>query len=124
MLMEQYLKRFGYEVTACRSGQEAWELFEADPAGYSMVLADIIMPNMSGKDLLLKMFELNPAIRIIICTGYPFDIASLPPEVRSRTGLLQKPFAPRMLVETVEQLFAAAEEPEEPQDPASAAEPC
>lgn len=105
LLMEQYLRRLGYAVVACRSSQEAWQLFEAEPFAYSLVLADIIMPDMSGRELLLRMWELNPDIRILVCTGYPFDVSSLPPAVRDQTGFLQKPFAPKMLADAVEQLL-------------------
>jgi CheY-like chemotaxis protein len=107
VVMEQYLRRLGYEVAACRSGREAWELFETQPAAYALVLADITMPEMSGQEMLLRMLRLNPAIRILICSGYPFDVASLPVTVRQHIGFLQKPFTPRMLADTVEQLLAA-----------------
>jgi DNA-binding NtrC family response regulator len=109
-VMEQYLRRLKYEVTACRSGQQAWKLFESDPESYALVLADIVMPNLSGEQLLNRMLELNPRICILVCSGYPFDPSSLPvpPE---RVGFLQKPFAPRMLVEMVQRLLERRSEP-------------
>ena len=107
VVMEQYLRRLGYEVAACRSGQSAWELFEPQPAAYSLVLADITMPEMSGQEMLLRMLRLNPAICILICSGYPFDLASLPVTFRQQIGFLQKPFTPKMLANAVEQLLAA-----------------
>ena len=107
IVMEQYLRRLGYEVAACRSGQAAWELFEPQPAAYSLVLADITMPEMSGQEMLLRMLRLNPAICILICSGYPFDLASLPVTFRQQIGFLQKPFTPKMLANAVEQLLAA-----------------
>ncbi len=107
-LMEQFLRRLGYQVDACSSGGEAFRRFEADPAAYALVLADILMPGMSGRDLVLKLIERNPEVCVLICTGAPFHPATLPPEVRRQVGFLQKPFAPQMLAEAVERLLSAA----------------
>ena len=106
IVMEQYLRRLGYAVAACVSGQEAWDLFEANTFAYSLVLADITMPEMSGQELLLRMLQLSPTIGILICSGYPFDISTLPSTVHRQTGFLQKPFTPKMLSEAIERLLA------------------
>lgn len=105
-VMEQYLRRLHYNVVACISGAEAWERFSARPSDYSLVLADIMMPDMSGRDMLLRMLERNPSVGILICSGYPFDVASLPAEHQGQVGFLQKPFSPRMLADAVRKLIA------------------
>jgi DNA-binding NtrC family response regulator len=107
VVMEQYLRRLGYEVVACRSGQQAWTSFEPQPAAFSLVLADITMPHMSGQELLLRMLQLNSAMCILICSGYPFDISTLPAAIHQQVGFLQKPFTPNMLAAAVEKLLAA-----------------
>ena len=109
IVMEQYLKRLGYDVVACRSGQQAWEAFEPQPLAFKLVLADITMPEMSGTELLLRMLRLNPGIGIVICSGYPFDITSLPESAHQQVGFLQKPFTPKMLAEAVEALVGKPE---------------
>ncbi len=108
LVMEQYLRRMGHNVTSRRSGREAWQLFESRPADYWLVIADITMPGMSGKDMLLRMLELNPAVCILICSGYPFDMAVLPEPARPHVGFLQKPFTPKMLAEAVQGLCPPA----------------
>lgn len=110
VVLEQYLGRLGYQVSACRSGQQAWELFESRPADFSLVLADIVMPEMSGHEMLVRMLELNPDIRILICSGYPFDISILPAAAHQQVGFLQKPFTPKMLAAAVEQLLKSRDE--------------
>jgi DNA-binding NtrC family response regulator len=107
VVMEQYLRRLGHDVVACGSGQEAWQLFEQDPASFTLVLADITLPEMSGSELLLKMLSLNPRTCILICSGYPFDMASLPSMYQQQVGFLQKPFTPRMLAESIEKVLVA-----------------
>ncbi len=103
-VMEQYLRRLGHDVVACRDGQEGWEAFERDPGSFAFVLADMTLPEMSGSELLSKMLNLNPQISILICSGYPFDSSTLPASHQQQIGFLQKPFTPRMLAEAIAQL--------------------
>lgn len=105
VVMEQYLRRLGYQVSACRSGGEAWSRFEPNPSEYGLVVADITMPEMSGHEMLQRMIHLNPGVRILICSGYPFDIETLPAAVHGRVDVLQKPFTPKMLSEAIERLL-------------------
>jgi DNA-binding NtrC family response regulator len=107
VVMEQYLRRLGHDVVACRDGQEAWEAFERDPGSFTLVLADMSLPEMSGSELLSRMLNLNPQICILICSGYPFDSSTLPASHQHQIGFLQKPFTPRMLAESIEQLEAS-----------------
>jgi DNA-binding NtrC family response regulator len=106
VVMEQYLLRLGHAVVACRSGLEAWELFERDPASFTLVLADITLPEMSGAELLGRMLQLNPRACILICSGYPFDMSTLPAVYQRQLGFLQKPFTPRMLADSIARLLA------------------
>jgi DNA-binding NtrC family response regulator len=103
-VMEQYLTRLGYRVVACRNGEEAWQKFEPEPSAYSIVVADITMPDISGQELLARILALNPSLRILICSGYPFDPATLPAAMPNRIGYLQKPFTPKLLAEAIERL--------------------
>ena len=105
-VMEQYLRRLGYEVVACRTSSEAWSAFCAEPHQFMLVLADATLPETSGADLLLQMLELNPKLALLVCSGYPFDISQLPDEAREQIGFLQKPFTPRMLADAVERLLS------------------
>ena len=106
VVMEQYLLRLGHAVVACRSGLEAWELFQRDPASFTLVLADITLPEMSGAELLGRMLQLNPRACVLICSGYPFDMSTLPAVYQRQLGFLQKPFTPRMLADSIARLLA------------------
>ena len=106
VVMEQYLRRLGHSVVACRSGLEAWEVFEQDPTSFTLVLADITLPEMSGAELLARMLRLNPRACILVCSGYPFDMSTLPAVYQRQIGFLQKPFTPRMLADCIARLLA------------------
>ncbi len=104
-LLKKFLSRLGYEVSAYQVAQDAWRDFESDPSRYGLVIADLTMPEMPGEELVRRMLELNPALRILVCSGYPFDATTLPSGGLARIGFLQKPFLPRMLAEAVEALM-------------------
>jgi DNA-binding NtrC family response regulator len=114
IVMEQYLRRLGHAVVACRSGLEAWEAFQREPASFTLVLADITLPEMSGADLLARMLQLNPRACILICSGYPFDMSTLPAVYLRQIAFLQKPFTPRMLADSVGRLLADRDAPRAP----------
>ena len=104
-LMETFLGRMGYQVTAYTSASAALASFEAAPLEFRLVVADLTMPEMSGEQMALRMVGLNPKIRVLLCSGYPFDVRSLPENVRGQFSVLQKPFVPKMLTGAVEELL-------------------
>jgi diguanylate cyclase (GGDEF)-like protein len=67
-VLSQVLNREGFQVTAAASGEEAWEIFKKDPV--PLVIADIVMPGMTGIELLLKVKEEYPETQVIIMTSY------------------------------------------------------
>lgn len=86
---------------------EALRSFEGAPDKYGMVIADLGMPDMPGEKLVTRMLEIRPSLRVLVCSGSPFVIQSLPASLQRRVGFLQKPFMPKMLAEAVRNLLAA-----------------
>lgn len=102
----------GFEVEMFSKSLEALRSFEATPDRYQMVIADLGMPDMPGDTLLTRMLEIRPELRILVCSGSPFFIENLPGKLQRQVAFLQKPFAPKMLAEAVEKLFA--QDPRQP----------
>lgn len=107
-LMEQFLRRLGYEVDSCSNAEEAFRRFEAEPETYSLVVTDILMPGLSGKQMVLRLLERNPKIAVVVCSGTPFTVSTLPPDVQRQVAYVQKPFTPSMLAEAVQRLMGGA----------------
>jgi DNA-binding NtrC family response regulator len=105
-LIEKYLQRLGFEVETHLNSLDALQNFEAAPDRYALVIADLGMPDMPGDTLLTRMLEVRPELRVLVCSGSPFFIENLPPELRKQVGFLQKPFMPKMLADAVQQLMA------------------
>jgi CheY-like chemotaxis protein len=94
-LLKRYLERLGYEVDACLTPADALKRFESDSARYSLVLTDLTLPGMSGDEMLTHMRALQPKLKAIVASGYPYQPKN------KRTGFIQKPFLPKMLADEV-----------------------
>ncbi len=97
------LEDLGYEVVTAPSGQWALELYERLAPRVALVISDMVMPGMSGKDLLQYMRELNPKVKVLLMSGYPrgYDAPNL--STPGVVGWLPKPFDRDSLGRAVEQ---------------------
>jgi DNA-binding response OmpR family regulator len=66
-MVRKFLDVSGYAVVRARNGKEALKLH--DPAQFSLVVTDLIMPDMEGVELILALRKLNPAVKIIAQSG-------------------------------------------------------
>ncbi|MBN1602466.1 MAG: response regulator [Chitinispirillaceae bacterium] len=64
------LERLGYTVTATTDSRECLTLFSQDPGKFDLVITDMTMPGLTGKDLIAQLQSLRPDIPILLCTGY------------------------------------------------------
>jgi CheY-like chemotaxis protein len=84
-----------YEVDMALSGEEA--LKKTDANGYDLVITDLMMPGISGLDLLKSLKETRPDIIIIMVTGYPTIKTAVESVKRGAFDYLPKPFTPAEL---------------------------
>lgn len=71
---ELMLSFLGYSVKSRTSSIEALEVFRNNPDEFDLVITDMTMPNMTGKDLSIEIIDIRPDIPIILCTGYSSNI--------------------------------------------------
>ena len=67
-VLEQVLQEDGFQTVQAVDGRSAWKLFEQDP--FPLVIADIVMPEMDGIELLQNIKRLSPTTQVIIITSY------------------------------------------------------
>ena len=84
---QMVLSSFGYTVLTANSGAKALELFGHWKDSIDLVLVDLVMPNMSGRELTEQIRKIAPRARILWCSGY---VRSNP--VEEEDPYLQKPF--------------------------------
>ena len=103
-IVTMVLKSLGHEMDVACDGQEAFEKIRAAPNFFDVLIADNLMPRLTGIELVAKLRALNIPIKVIMITGFP---KQLNPEVRDRLrvdGLLFKPFRPAELLDCVKNL--------------------
>jgi DNA-binding response OmpR family regulator len=98
--LRRYLERTGYEVETCSNPSDALALFASGPQHFDMVITDLTLPGMDGEELIERMRRVRPSLPALIASGRPHQ-PRLP-----RTGYLQKPFLPKMLIEEVEKVLS------------------
>jgi signal transduction histidine kinase len=67
------LKELGYTVLTATNGQQAMEVYTAHQAAIALVLLDLVMPEMGGEALFKALRQMNPAVKVVIMTGYPLE---------------------------------------------------
>lgn len=97
-------KRKGYEVKAVASGGEALTVLERDD-GYHVVLADLLMPGMSGIELLQKIKESYSDTQVVIMTGHGTIENAVDAMKLGAADYITKPFDREELITTVERLW-------------------
>ncbi len=109
--LRKALDLYGYRVVAACDGEDALDRFQSAAGAVDLVVTDIVMPHMSGPELVDRMREINPEVRVLYVSGYPERSLELVNQ-RSASGaggwaLLQKPFTPDQLVHEIRAALAA-----------------
>jgi two-component system, cell cycle sensor histidine kinase and response regulator CckA len=73
-LTSRILRSAGYTVHTARSGAEALQFLERQPEAVQLVLTDIVMPGMSGRELGARIARAHPTIRVLYTSGYSSEI--------------------------------------------------
>lgn len=106
-VLQEALETFGFCVLTAVNGREASAVYKAHRSEIALVISDLVMPEMGGEQLLSVLRELNPAVKIIIVTGYPLESASIALQESDGIGWLQKPVNLDALSEAVGRMLPA-----------------
>jgi signal transduction histidine kinase/CheY-like chemotaxis protein len=97
-LMRDVLELRGHRVLDARSGEEAVALSEQHAGPIDLLLADVVMPGMSGRELAERLGASRPELRVLYVTGYTDDRILTEGLLQARIDLLEKPFTPDALL--------------------------
>ncbi|MDQ2868439.1 MAG: response regulator [Verrucomicrobiota bacterium] len=104
-LLERLLSGHGHHVVCAQSGFECLDIFRRDPAVYDLVLLDFNMPFMNGQETFERLRVINPAIDVVLTTGF-IERARLSKMLAAGlSGFLQKPFGPEVLSELIDPML-------------------
>jgi DNA-binding response OmpR family regulator len=103
----------GYNVLAAKDGVEAVEMFTKHRDDIGLVVCDLGLPRLGGREVFLKMKEIKPSVRAIVASGY------LEPAMRSeilKAGVIdtiQKPYDFRELIEKIHAVIGTPQSADE-----------
>ncbi|MBV1692874.1 MAG: response regulator [Hyphomicrobiales bacterium] len=103
--LERALVKASYEVVACDNGRDALERLKQEP--FTLLLTDIVMPQMDGIELARRAADIDPELKIMFITGFAAVTLNTDQAAPKDARVLSKPFHLRDLVRQVDELLAA-----------------
>jgi PAS domain S-box-containing protein len=102
-LIGEILESFGYQVLTAQSGNEAVELFRVDPDRVDLVLMDVVMPGLSGREAFTEIRKLQPSAKVIFATA---NSVAIPEAVQaSGAAFIGKPYSLEELLAGIRQML-------------------
>lgn len=91
----------GYDVVACKDGADAIERFRKEPESFVLVILDMVMPNLSGRDVFVALREIAGNVRVLVTSGY--DREGYVDELMKMgaAGFIRKPYRSATLTQAV-----------------------
>ncbi len=106
-LSKEILETCGYTIIEARNGLEALEICENGDCKIDLLITDVVMPQMGGRELAEKLIEKLPNLQILFTSGYTDNAMARHGVIRTSTNFIQKPFTYDTLAHKVRELLDA-----------------
>jgi two-component system cell cycle sensor histidine kinase/response regulator CckA len=101
------LRRHGYQVLQAPTGGDALLICEQHLGKIDLLLTDVVMPSMSGRELWERLSVLRPALKVLFMSGYTDDAVVRHGVLSSELAFVQKPLMPNLLLGKLRQVLDA-----------------
>jgi len=102
----EMLSEFGFKTLIAADGKEALKIFEQQHKKIRFVLMDLMMPRMNGEEAFREFRRIDPAVKVIICSGYNEQEVSQKFVGKGLAGFLKKPYLFSDLQEKIQKLLS------------------
>jgi CheY-like chemotaxis protein len=105
--VRRLLEWHGYTVLEARNGVEALQIYLGNEQAIDLVLTDLIMPEMGGRELVERLRARHPELRVLFMSGYADKLMTSNRAVRMGTAYLEKPFTAELLMQRLREVLEA-----------------
>lgn len=99
------LKRRGYKTLAAKGSAEALEIIKSGKEPIHLLLTDVVMPEMNGRQLYTKALEMLPALKVLYMSGYTDNVIAHRGVLDEGVQFIQKPFSGKGLAEKIRKIL-------------------
>jgi len=102
---KRMLEKIGYSVLTAKNGKEALDIYKEKHNTINIVLLDVIMPGMKAADTYDGLLSINPAVKVLLSSGYSIDRQTSEVLIRGCNGFIQKPFNMKGLADKIDEIL-------------------
>jgi DNA-binding NtrC family response regulator len=108
LLTQRILRQHGYTVLAARTPEAALQLAESHAGPIHLLVTDVVMPGMNGKELHERLHAGHPGMKCLFMSGYTAEVIASHGVLETGVEFLQKPFTIQTLAEKVRETLQRA----------------
>ena len=101
------LQAYGYHVLEAANGASALELAERHPGPIHLLLTDVVLPGMNGRELAERLKKVLPDVKVLYTSGYSYDVMANRGALDRDVAYIAKPYKPGDLASKVREVLAA-----------------
>jgi PAS domain S-box-containing protein len=110
-IISTVLVEAGYSVLLAKDGEETWGISEGTPGPIHLLLSDVVLPGMSGRESAKRLITMRPGMRVLYMSGYTANAIVHQGMLEPGIAFLQKPFAPTALLRKVREILDSENAP-------------
>jgi diguanylate cyclase (GGDEF)-like protein/PAS domain S-box-containing protein len=110
-LAARILRNKGYNVLPAENGRHAIDVIAKYPHRIDMIVTDVVMPEMNGRDLADRIHVMRPGVKILFMSGYSAEAVARHGVLARGAAFLEKPFSPAVLLRKVREMLDTEAEP-------------
>jgi PAS domain S-box-containing protein len=99
------ISQFGYKVITANNGKEALEAYQREGKSISLIILDLIMPEMDGRKCMEEILRVNPNAKVIIASGHSESGSANGVIAAGAKGFVQKPYNMKQLLTTIREIL-------------------
>ncbi len=104
-IVTDMLEEYGMTVICANTGAEGLQIFEKSFSDIDLVILDLAMPGLSGKEVFKKLKKINPLVKVLLTSGYKQDKRVKEALILGINGFLKKPFTLESLINSVAKII-------------------